>query len=86
MFASVSLPISRPQSSLFVPKTAVVTTAEHIYVIRVANGHTEPIDVQVGDENMGMVQVFGKLKADDVVLRTGNEELAAGQSVQVSLR
>jgi membrane fusion protein (multidrug efflux system) len=86
MFASVSLPISRPQSSLFVPKTAVVTTAERTYVIRVANGRTEPVDVQVGDENSGQVQVFGKLKADDVVLKTGNEELAASQSVQVSLR
>jgi membrane fusion protein (multidrug efflux system) len=86
MFASASLPISRPQSSLFVPKTAVVTTAERTYVIRVADGRTEPVTVQVGDENGGMVQVFGKLKADDVVLKTGNEELAASQSVQVSLQ
>lgn len=86
MFASASLPISRPQSSLFVPKTAVVTTAERTYVIRVADGRTEPVTVQVDDENGGMVQVFGKLKADDVVLKTGNEELAASQSVQVSLQ
>jgi RND family efflux transporter MFP subunit len=86
MFASASLPISRPQSSLFVPKTAVVTTAERTYVIRVADARTEPVTVQVGDENGGMVQVFGKLKADDVVLKTGNEELAASQSVQVSLQ
>jgi RND family efflux transporter MFP subunit len=85
MFASASLPISRPQSSLFVPKTAVVTTAERTYVIRVADGRTEAVTVQVGDENGGMVQIFGKLKADDVVLKTGNEELAASQSVQVSL-
>jgi RND family efflux transporter MFP subunit len=85
MFASASLPISRPQSSLFVPKTAVVTTAERTYVIRVIDGLTEPVNVQVGDENSGMVQVFGKLKADDVVLKTGNEELAVSQSVQVSV-
>jgi membrane fusion protein (multidrug efflux system) len=85
MFASASLPISRPQSSLFVPKTAVVTTAERTYVIRVANGRTELVDVQAGDENSGLVQVFGKLRADDVVLKAGNQELTTGQPVQVSL-
>jgi membrane fusion protein (multidrug efflux system) len=85
MFASADLPISRPQSSLFVPKTAVVTTAERTYVIRVANGRTELLDVLTGDENSGFVQVFGKLRAGDVVLKTGNEELTTGQPVQVSL-
>jgi membrane fusion protein (multidrug efflux system) len=85
MFASASLPISRPQSSLFVPKTALVTTAERTYVIRVTNGRTELVDVQAGDENSGLVQVFGKLQAGDVVLKAGNEELAANQPVQVSV-
>ena len=85
MFASASLPISRPQSSLFVPKTAVVTTAERTYVIRVANGRTTLVDVQAGDENGGLVQVFGKLQAGDVILKAGNEELAANQPVQVSM-
>jgi RND family efflux transporter MFP subunit len=86
MFASASLPISRPQSSLFVPKTAVVTTAERTYVIRVAKGHTELVNVQVGDENSGQVQIFGKLQAGDVVLRTGGEEIASQQAVQVVMR
>jgi membrane fusion protein (multidrug efflux system) len=86
MFASVSLPINRPQSSLFVPKTAVVSTTERTYIIRVAKGHTELVDVQVGDENSGQVQVFGKLRAGDVVLKTGGEEVAAQQAIQVLMR
>jgi RND family efflux transporter MFP subunit len=86
MFASVSLPISRPQSSLFVPKTAVVSTTERTYVIRVAQGRTELVNVQVGDENSGQVQVFGQLKVDDIVLKTGSEDIAARQSVHVALR
>jgi membrane fusion protein (multidrug efflux system) len=85
MFASASLPITRPQSSLFVPKTAVVTTAERTYIIRVAQGKTELVDVQVGDENSGQVQVFGKLQAGDVILRSGSEDLAAKQPVQVAV-
>ena len=86
MFASASLPITRPQSSIFVPKSALVTTAERTYVIRVASGHASLVDVQQGDENNGQVQVFGKLKAGDVVLRTGTEDIADQQAVQVALR
>jgi hypothetical protein len=32
------------------------------------------------------VQVFGNLRADDVVLKTGSEDIAARQVVQVALR
>jgi membrane fusion protein (multidrug efflux system) len=85
MFASASLPITRPQSSLFVPKTAVVTTAERTYLIRVVGGQTELVDVQVGDENNGQVQVFGKLQAGDVVLKIGSEDVTSQQPVQVAL-
>jgi membrane fusion protein (multidrug efflux system) len=85
MFASASLPITRPQSSLFVPKTAVVTTAERTYLVRVANGQTELVDVQVGDENNGQVQVFGKLRDGDVVLKTASEDIADKQPVQVTV-
>jgi len=85
MFASATIPIKAPQSSLFVPKSAVVSTAERTYVIRVVAGKTELVDVQKGDENAGQVQVFGTLKAGDVVLKAGNEEIVAQQPVQVAL-
>ncbi|WP_210521414.1 efflux RND transporter periplasmic adaptor subunit [Hymenobacter terricola] len=85
MYAAASLPIKSPKTSLYVPKSAVVSTAERTYVIRVANGKTELVDVQKGDENAGQVQVFGPLKANDVVLKAGNEEIVARQSVQVAL-
>ena len=86
MYAAASLPIKSPKTSLYVPKSAVVTTAERTYVIRVAAGKTELVDVQKGDENAGQVQVFGALKAGDVVLKAGNEEIAAQQPVQVAMR
>ena len=86
MFASAILPITQPQSSLFVPKSAIVNTSERTYVIQVASGRTELIDVQAGDENNGQVQVFGNLKAGDVVLKSGSEDMAAQQPVQVAVR
>jgi membrane fusion protein (multidrug efflux system) len=85
MFASATIPIKAPRSSLFVPKSAVVSTAERTYVIRVAGGKTELVDVQQGDENAGQVQVFGPLQAGDVVLKAGNEEIGKGEPVQVAL-
>ncbi|QKG58450.1 efflux RND transporter periplasmic adaptor subunit [Hymenobacter sp. BRD128] len=86
MFASASLPVQARANSLFVPKSAVVNTAERTYLIRVADGRTELVDVQLGDENAGQVQVFGKLRAGDVVLKSGNEEITARQPVQVTMR
>ncbi|WP_229725408.1 efflux RND transporter periplasmic adaptor subunit [Hymenobacter baengnokdamensis] len=85
MFASASLPVKVSANSLFVPKSAVVNTAERTYLIRVADGRTELVDVQLGDENAGQVQVFGRLQAGDVVLKAGNEELVARQPVRVTL-
>ena len=85
MFASATIPIKAPQSSLFVPKSAVVSTAERTYVIRVAGGKTELVDVQKGDENAGQVQVFGPLKAGDVVLKAGNEEIGKDEPIQVAM-
>jgi hypothetical protein len=64
----------------------VVSTAERSYVIRVVGGKTELVDVQKGDENAGQVQVTGPLRAGDVVLKAGNEEIADQQPVQVAMR
>lgn len=86
VFASALLPISRPQSSIFVPKSALVTTSERTYLIRVTNGHASLVDIQPGDENNGQVQVFGKLKAGDVVIQDGSEDIADGQAVLVAVR
>ncbi len=85
MFASANIPIKSPKTSLYVPKSAVVSTAERTYIIRVAGGKTELVDVQKGDENAGQVQVFGSLKAGDVVLKAGNEEIGKDEPVQVAL-
>ncbi|MFD1470758.1 efflux RND transporter periplasmic adaptor subunit [Hymenobacter caeli] len=85
MFASATIPIKSPKTSLYVPKSAVVSTAERTYVIRVVAGKTELVDVQKGDENAGQMQVFGSLKAGDVVLKAGNEEIGKDEPVQVAL-
>jgi len=85
MFATASLPVNAAKSSLFVPRSAVVSTAERTYVIRIIKGRADLVDVQKGDESSGQIQVFGPLKVGDVVLKAGNEEITNEEPLQVEL-
>ena len=81
MFAAVLWEISRPRPTLFVPSSAVVTTTERKFVIRVRDGTAEWIDVEVGQQLASMVEVFGALAAGDLVAVRGTDELRAGTRV-----
>lgn len=85
MFATASLPVNGAKTSLYVPRSAVVSTAERTYVIRVTKGRAELVDVQKGDESLGQIQVFGPLKVGDVVLKAGNEEIANEEPLHIEL-
>jgi RND family efflux transporter MFP subunit len=75
MFAEVHWEVTRPQASLFVPASAVVTTTERRFVIRVKDGETEWVDVRVGQPVGALVEVFGNLSAGDLVSQRGTDEL-----------
>jgi RND family efflux transporter MFP subunit len=84
MFAEVQWPISRPQASLFVPRTAVVRTSERQFVVRVRNGVAEWVDVRRGESNGDVLEVFGDLRAGDDVVRRGNDEIRPGTRISVT--
>lgn len=81
MFAQVLWPIHRNQSSLWVPRTAVVKTTEKTFVIRVNQGVTEWIEVKPGSLREGLIEVFGDLRGGDQVVVRGTDELRAGVHV-----
>jgi RND family efflux transporter MFP subunit len=81
MFAEVRWPISRAQSSLFVPRTAVVRTSERQFVVRVRNGVAEWVDVRRGELNGDVIEVFGNLREGDDVVRRGNDEIRPGTKI-----
>lgn len=85
MFANVAWRIRRPQPSLFVPGTAIATTTERTFVVRIRDGQTEWVDVKRGvtTENQ-LVEVFGNLHAGDQVAVRGTDELRAGTRVRVT--
>jgi len=84
MYAEVVWVVRRPEPSLFVPPSAVATTTERTFVVRVRNNETEWIDVKRGFMMGDLVEVFGALSAGDAVAVRGTDELRAATRVQPS--
>jgi membrane fusion protein (multidrug efflux system) len=83
MYPEVSWPSRSAVQLLFVPASAVVTTTERTFVIRVRNGRAEWVDVRKGPVAGDMVQVLGPLSPDDLVVRRATDEIRAGSPLQV---
>lgn len=81
MFPEVAWPVRRPSATLFVPPSAVVTTTERTFVIRVRDGKTEWVNVRRGASVGDLVEVFGDLQAGDPVVRRATDELRQGTAV-----
>lgn len=80
-YADVKMLFLRSKPSFIVPASAMVTTLEKRFVIKVENGSTRWVDVRAGF-NMGeKSELFGELKAGDTLVLKGNEELKTGIKV-----
>ena len=84
MYADVSVPVPSNDSTYIVPKTAVVSSTEKVFVIRVTNHHAEWVNVQKGLESGEKMEVFGKLKAGDQVVQKATDEIRDGSPVKDS--
>jgi RND family efflux transporter MFP subunit len=82
MYPSVKWPVRRAHPGLFVPKTAVVTTTERTFVIRRQSGKAEWVDVKKGNAEGDLVEVFGNLKAGDMVVRRATDEVREGAAIK----
>lgn len=82
MFAEIRWPARRASASLFVPKSAVATTTERTFVVRVREGVAEWVDVKRGASMDDLVEVFGSLKPGDQVAARATDELRAGTRVR----
>ena len=85
MYPDVVWPVSRPRPSMFVPPSAIATTTERSFVIRIRDGVTEWVDVKRGasmsDNGKDLVEVFGDLSPGDQIAVRGTDELRAGTRV-----
>jgi len=83
MFAEVQWHMRRAEPTLFVPATAIVTTTERTFVVRVKEGVTEWVDVRPGQSTSAGVEVFGALAAGDTVVTRATDERPSGSKVGV---
>jgi membrane fusion protein, multidrug efflux system len=86
MIAEVNIPMPARDSSFIVAKTAVVSSQEKVFVIRVKDNKAEWVEVQKGRNIGGQTEVFGKLNEGDLVITEANEEIREGSEVEVRMR
>lgn len=83
MYAEVEWPVRRARPSLMVPVTAVVTTTERSFVIRVKDGRAEWVSAAKGAVAGDLVEVFGAVAAGDIVVKRATDEIRDGAALTV---
>ena len=83
MVANVQIPLSTKDSTFIVPKTAVVSSQERVFVVRVVNGKAEWVDVKKGRETDGKLEVYGDLSTGDYIVKQASEEVRNGSSIVI---
>lgn len=78
MVGEVTLPTPAKDSTLIIPKTALVNSTEKVFVIRVNNSKAEWVDVKPGREAAGRIEVYGNLNPGDTLVLTGSDEIRNG--------
>ena len=81
-FATVKWPFKRIAPSLLVPTTAIANDQQRQFVIRIAGGKAEWIDVTTGMAKDGKVEAFGKLAAGDTIILRGTDAIKEGTALK----
>jgi multidrug efflux pump subunit AcrA (membrane-fusion protein) len=79
-FVNARLILQRSQPTLILPVTAIATTQERKFVIRVHNGKAQWIDVRQGISVDKGIEVFGDLLAGDTLLVKATDERKPGST------
>src|ERR1035437_7593360 len=62
MYAEVLLPLNGHANASVVPQSAVITSTEKKYVIKIMDHKALLVNVITGNENNGMIEIFGEIK------------------------
>ena len=81
MYAEVLLPMNGHSNACIVPQSSVVTSTEKKYVIKVTNHKAAIVDVSTGNENNGMIEVFGNIMPDDSVIVKAGDDIKQNQYI-----
>jgi 6-phosphogluconate dehydrogenase (decarboxylating) len=79
MFANCTVSFQRSAPSFVVPVTAIVTTQEKRFVIRLSDGQAEWVDIRTGITLSDAIEIFGNLSEGDILVQRGNDEIQPGK-------
>jgi len=82
MYAEVNLQMPANDSSFIVPKTAVVSSTEKVFVIKVADHKATWISVKKRRESESSVEVYGDIKPGDHLVKTATDEIRNGSEIK----
>ncbi|HVX51931.1 MAG TPA: efflux RND transporter periplasmic adaptor subunit [Chitinophagaceae bacterium] len=79
-FAYVKLNLQRTGNSFIVPPTAIATTQERKFVIKVYKGKAEWVDIRQGLSTDRGIEIFGNLANNDTLVMLATDERKPGNS------
>lgn len=77
-FAYIKLSVQRNGHSFIVPQTAIATTQERKFVIKVKNGKALWVDVRQGLSTDKGIEIFGNINSNDTLLARASDERKEG--------
>ena len=81
MVAEVLLPLNAKDSTFVIPKTALVSSAEGTFVIKVIDHKATRVDVKRGREIDDKIEIFGDLNRKDKLVKIASEETKEGDII-----
>lgn len=82
MVAEVLLPLKSKDNNYVVPKSAVVTSSDGVYVFTVENNKMIKTPVQKGRELENRVEIFGDIPENSILVKVASEEMKDGTALQ----
>ncbi len=81
MYATVKWQDKRPYATLFVPSSALASTIERTFVVRVKDGVTTIVNVKTGPTMDDKIEIVGPIKDGEQVILKASDEYKNGDHV-----
>ena len=86
MYANATMKLGRSGTSFVVAPSAIATTLEKRFVIRLKDGKAEWIDVRNGMNTGDKIEIFGNLNEGDTLLMKATDEIKEGTKLIARLK
>ncbi len=85
MYATAQINLGRNEESFVVPASALVTSQEGKFVLRMNQGKVEWVDVTEGISQESGKEIFGQIQSGDTLLTRGTDEIKPGTVLKVKI-